>query len=61
MNNYDAYIPGAGGVQSILATMLVQKGGDLYLGEGKSYGVASGLSEKVAMETFKDLTDFFTA
>lgn len=61
MNNYDAHIPGAGGVQSILATMLVQKGGDLYLGEGKSYGVASGLSEKVAMETFKDLTDFFTA
>lgn len=61
MNNYDAHIPGAGGVQSILATMLVQKGGDLYLGEGKTYGIASGLSEKVAMETFKDLTDFFTA
>ena len=61
MNNYDAHIPGAGGVQSILATMLVQKGGDLYLGEGKSYGIKSGLSEKVAMETFKDLTDFFTA
>ncbi len=61
MNNYDAHIPGAGGVQSILATMLVQRGGDLYLGEGKSYGVASALIEPVAMETFKDLTDFFTA
>lgn len=61
MNNYDAHIPGAGSVQSILTSMLVQKGGDLYLGEGKSYGIASGLSEPVAMETFKELTDFFTA
>ncbi len=61
MNNYDAHIPGAGGVQSILATMLVQRGGDLYLGEGKNYGIASGLTTGVAMETFKDFTDFFTA
>lgn len=61
MNNYDAHIPGAGGVQSILATMLVQRGGDLYEGEGKSYGIESGLTQPVAMETFKDLTDFFTA
>lgn len=41
--------------------MMVQRGGDLYQGEGKSYGIASGLSEGTAMETFKDLTDFFTA
>ncbi len=61
MNNYDAHIPGVGGVQSILATMLMQRGGDLYLGEGKSYGIASGLATSVAMETFKDLTDFFTS
>lgn len=61
MNNYDAHIPGTGNVQSILSSMLVQRGGDLYLGQGKSYGIASGLSEKMAMETFKDLTDFFTA
>ena len=61
MNNYDAHMPGTGAVQSILTSMIVQRGGDLYLGEGKSYGIASGLSEKKAMETFKDLTDFFTA
>ncbi len=57
MNNYDVYVPGTG----ILASMLVQKGGDLYLGEGKTYGVASGLSEEVAMDTFKELTDFYTS
>lgn len=61
MNNYDAHIPGTGAVQSILASMLVQRDGDLYMGQGKSYGISSGLSEGVAMETFKDLTDFFTA
>jgi len=61
MNNYDAHIPGTGEVQSILSTMIVQKGGDLYQGEGKSYGIASGLSDEVAMEAFKELTDFFTA
>ena len=61
MNNYDAHIPGTGAVQSILASMMVQRGGDLYQGQGKSYGIASGLSEGAAMETFKDLTDFFTA
>ena len=61
MNNYDAHMPGTGAVQPILASMLVQNGGDLYQGQGKSYGIASGLSEGVAMETFKDLTDFFTA
>lgn len=57
MNNYDVYIPG----KEMLASMLVQNGGDLYLGEGTTYGVASGLSETVAMDTFKELTDFFTA
>lgn len=57
MNNYDAYVPG----KTILPSMLVQRGGDLYKGEGKTYGIESGLSETLAMETFKDLTDFFTA
>lgn len=57
MNNYEAYISGTG----ILASMIVQKGGDLYLGEGKEYGIASGLSEEVAMETFEELTEFYTA
>lgn len=61
MNNYDAHMPGTGAVQPILSSMIVQNGGDLYQGQGKSYGIASGLSEVVAMETFKDLTDFFTA
>lgn len=61
MNNYDAHMPGTGAVQPILSSMIVQRGGDLYLGQGKSYGIASGLSEGVAMETFKNLTDFFTA
>lgn len=57
MNNYDAYLPES----AIYSTMLVQNGGDLYMGEGKDYGIQSGLSEDIAMDTFKELTDFFTA
>ncbi|MDF2542515.1 MAG: hypothetical protein K0S47_2233 [Herbinix sp.] len=57
MNNYDAYFPN----YAPLSSMIVQRGGDLYLGEGKDYGIASALAEENAMEAFKELTDFFTA
>lgn len=57
MNNYDACIPGV----TPLASMIVQRGGDLYLGQGKDYGTESGLAEESAMGAFKELTDFFTA
>ncbi|MCR5753897.1 MAG: extracellular solute-binding protein, partial [Acetatifactor sp.] len=57
MNHYDAYLPES----ALLTTLLLQNGADLYAGEGNLYGIKSGLSDKVAMETFKELTDFFTA
>ncbi|MDF2537833.1 MAG: hypothetical protein K0S76_854 [Herbinix sp.] len=57
MNNYEAYIP----TTAPLASMIAQRGGDLYLGTGKDYGIKSGLAEDNAMEAFKELTDFFTA
>lgn len=56
MNNYDVYIPHPGP----LASLIVQKGGNYYLGEGNDYGIESGLLEEPAMQAFKELTDFFT-
>jgi ABC-type glycerol-3-phosphate transport system substrate-binding protein len=57
MNNYDVYMPHPGP----FASMIVQKGGDYYLGTGSDYGIASGMLEEPAMLAFKELTDFFTA
>lgn len=56
-NNYSFFIPKA----DIYSSMLYQAGGDLYLGTGNDYGIGSALSSDVAMEVFKDLTDFFTS
>ncbi|MGN0507037.1 MAG: extracellular solute-binding protein [Lachnospiraceae bacterium] len=55
-NNYDFYMPKT----EIYSSMVFQYGGDYYLGEGKDYGIASGLASDEAMQAFKDLTDFFT-
>jgi ABC-type glycerol-3-phosphate transport system substrate-binding protein len=55
-NNYDFYMPKT----EIYSSMVFQYGGDFYLGKGKDYGIASGLTDPVAMEAFKNLTDFFT-
>lgn len=57
MNNYQAYIP----TTAPLSSMIFQRGGDLYLGKGKDYGIQSGLASENSMEAFKELTDFFTA
>ncbi len=56
-NNYDFYMPKT----EIFSSIVFQYGGDYYLGNGDDYGVGSGLSSNVAMEAFKNLTDFFTA
>ena len=57
MHNYQSYIP----TTAPLSSMIFQRGGDLYLGTGKDYGIQSGLAGESAMEAFKELTDFFTA
>jgi len=57
MNNYDVYIPGA----SIFTSLVYQYGGDVYQGEGKDYGIASGLIGEDAMLAFHQLTEFFTS
>ncbi|MCM1027972.1 MAG: extracellular solute-binding protein, partial [Roseburia sp.] len=71
-NNYNIYIPN---VQQTEATtnsssiaynmnlylgMVMQNGGDPYLGTGDDYGIESGLASDAAMIAFKDYTDFFT-
>lgn len=71
-NNYNIYIPN---VQQTEATtnsgsiaynmnlylgMVMQNGGDPYLGQEKDYGIQSGLASDAAMIAFKDYTDFFT-
>lgn len=56
-NNYDFYMPKT----EIYSSMVFQYGGDFYLGQGRDYGIASGLASDAAMQAFKDLTDFFTA
>ncbi|MDE6639323.1 MAG: extracellular solute-binding protein [Acetatifactor sp.] len=71
-NNYNIYIPN---VQQTEATtnsssiaynmnlylgMVMQNGGNPYLGEGDDYGIESGLASDAAMIAFKDYTDFFT-
>ncbi len=55
-NNYDFYMPKT----EIFSSIVFQYGGDFYEGEGLDYGYKSGLSSAVAMEAFKNLTDFFT-
>lgn len=71
-NNYNIYIPN---VQQTEATtnsssiaynmnlylgMVMQNGGNPYLGAGDDYGIESGLASDAAMIAFKDYTDFFT-
>ena len=56
-HGHDVYVPR----DTILPTMIVQKGGDLYLGAGNDYGIRSALLEEPAMRAFEELTDLFTA
>ena len=57
MHNYDVWVPNPGP----LASLIIQRGGHLYLGQDNDFGIASGLLEEPAMEAFKEFTDFFTA
>jgi len=56
MNNYDFWLP-----SSIYYSLVYQYGGDVYKGEGKDYGIASGLIDENAMLAFENLTEFYTA
>ena len=72
-NNYNVYIPNVQQTEASIGSstiaynmnlylsMVLQNGGDVYLGEGKDYGIESGLAEDGAMEAFKDYTDYFTS
>ncbi|MDE7297233.1 MAG: extracellular solute-binding protein [Lachnospiraceae bacterium] len=62
-NNYNAYIPNVqqnGGYINLFFSMIFQKGGNAYGGEGKDYGIVSALESDEAMEAFKSITDFYT-
>jgi len=72
-NNYNIYIPNVQQTENSLIgtsidynmhlyqSMVLQNGGQVYLGEGDDYGVESGLASDEAMEAFKAYTDFFTS
>lgn len=45
---------------NVFQSMVYQNGGDVYLGEGADYGIASALYSDEAMEAFKWYTDLFT-
>ncbi len=60
--NYKFYMPStrvATGL-NVFQAMVYQNGGEIYLGEGQDYGIASGLYSDEAMEGFKWFTDLFT-
>lgn len=72
-NNYNAYVPNLQQVEnSMIGTsieynmhlyqgIVMQNGGNPYLGTGSDYGIESGLVSDEAMEAFKDYTDFYTS
>ncbi len=60
--NYKFYMPStrvATGL-NVFQAMVYQNGGDIYLGQGDDYGIASALYSDQAMEAFKWFTDLFT-
>lgn len=72
-NNYNIYIPNVQQTENSLIgtsidynmhlyqSLVIQNGGNVYLGEGNDYGIESGLASDQAMAAFKDYTDFFTS
>ncbi len=60
--NYKFYMPStrvATGL-NVFQAMVYQNRGDIYLGKGEDYGIASALYSDQAMEAFKWYTDLFT-
>lgn len=72
-SNYNIYIPNVQQTENSLIgtsidynmhlyqSMVIQNGGDVYLGQGNDYGIESGLASDEAMIAFKNYTDFFTS
>ncbi len=60
--NYKFYMPSTRVTTglNVFQAMVYQNGGEIYLGEGNDYGVASALYSDEAMEAFKWFTDLFT-
>lgn len=63
MNNYDFFMPASTSdpLATMYSSLVFQKNGDVYLGEGDEYGIETGLYEDEAMEVFQDYTQFFTS
>lgn len=59
-NNYDFYLPSTQSAPGLYQSIVFQNGGNVYIGEGTDYGIASGLDQESAMIAFKDYTDLFT-
>lgn len=64
-NNYNAYVPNAymsegSGNLNYYLSLLYQSGGDVYEGTGETYGIASGLSDVLAMDAFKGYTNLYS-
>ena len=72
-HNYNIYIPNVQQTENSLIgtsidynmhlyqSLVLQNGGDVYLGQGNDYGIESGLASDEAMIAFKNYTDFFTS
>lgn len=60
--NYDFYMPSTrvGTGLNVFSAMVYQNGGDIYMGDGLDYGIASALYSDEAMQAFKWYTDLFT-
>ncbi len=70
-HNYNVYVPNVQQTENSLIgtsieynmhlyqSLVLQSGGDVYIGEGNDYGIKSGLDSDEATEAFKDYTDFF--
>lgn len=61
-HNLDAFLPITTTTDFfIFGSMLFQNGGELFLGEGNNFGIASALYSPEAMYAFHKYTSFFTA
>lgn len=70
-HNYNVYVPNVQQTENSLIgtsidynmhlyqSLVLQRGADVYRGEGNDYGIQSGLDADEATEAFKDYTDFF--
>ena len=60
--NYDVFVPETTtGWMALFPTLLLQHGGQLFLGDGMTYGIASAFYDQSAMDAFQLYTTFFNS